>query len=79
MSRKLAGAGLDVFEQEPPRPGNPLLGRDDVVVTPHIASATTAGKDRLWQAALEQALQVLRGERPVNLVNPEVWPHAETI
>jgi D-3-phosphoglycerate dehydrogenase / 2-oxoglutarate reductase len=71
---RLHGAGLDVWEREPPAPDHPLLGRDDVVATPHIASATGAGKDRLWRSALAQALQVLRGERPPFLVNPEVWP-----
>jgi len=70
----LQGAGLDVFDPEPPSPDNPLLHRDDVVATPHIASATGASKARLWQAAIRQALQVLRGERPDHLVNPEVWP-----
>ncbi len=69
----LRGAGLDVFDPEPPAPNNPLLHRDDVVTTPHIASSTTAGKDRLWRTAISQALQVLRGERPPNLCNPEVW------
>jgi phosphoglycerate dehydrogenase-like enzyme len=67
------GAGLDVFETEPPPPDNPLLQRDDVVATPHIAGATGAGKDRLWRTAITQALQVLRNERPPHLANPEVW------
>ncbi|MCB0213830.1 MAG: hydroxyacid dehydrogenase [Anaerolineae bacterium] len=70
---QLSGAGLDVFDSEPPPPDHPLLGRDDVIATPHIAGATTAGKDRLWQAALSQTLQVLQGERPPHLVNSEVW------
>jgi len=69
----LRGAGLDVFASEPPAPDNPLLNRDDVIVTPHIASATGAGKDRLWRAAIIQALQALQGERPAHLVNPEIW------
>lgn len=72
----LSGVGLDVFADEPPRPDNPLVCRDDVVATPHIASSTTAGRSRLWTAAITQALQVLRGERPPHLVNPEVWPLA---
>ncbi len=69
----LRGAGLDVFQSEPPAADHPLLNREDVVVTPHIAAASAAGKDRLWQTALIQTLQTLEGERPPHLVNPEVW------
>src|SRR5207244_2473026 len=54
-----------------PSPDHPLLSRLDVVATPHIASATDSGKDRLWTTAIAQVLQVLRGERPPHLVNPE--------
>ena len=72
-SGRVRGAGLDVFETEPPLPDNPLLKRDDVVATPHIAGATRASKDRLWRTAITQALQVLREERPPHLANPEVW------
>ena len=68
-SGHLRGAGLDVFEPEPPNPTNQLLHRDNVIATPHIAGATIAGKDRLWRAAIAQALQVLKGERPPHLVN----------
>ena len=70
---QLVGAGLDVTTPEPLPPDHPLLGRDDVVVTPHIASATADGKVRILEAAFEQAMTVLRGERPAHLVNPEVW------
>lgn len=69
----LGGAGLDVFDPEPPDPVSTLLSREDVVATPHIAGATRASKDRLWRTAITQALQVLRGERPLHLVNVEVW------
>ncbi len=70
----LRGAGLDVFASEPPSPDNTLLNRDDVIVTPHIAAATGAGKDRLWKTAIIQVLQVLQGKRPAHLINPEIWP-----
>lgn len=70
----LHGAGLDVFAYEPPDPLSPLLQRDDVIATPHISGATPASKDRLWSTAIRQALQVLKGERPAHLANPEVWP-----
>ena len=66
----LCGVGLDVFYPEPPDPRNELLWRDDVVATPHVAGATEASKDRLWRTAIAQALQTLRGERPLHLVNP---------
>ena len=69
----LFGAGLDVTDPEPPQAANPLLERDNVIITPHIASATIVGKRRLVLHALEQVLQVLRGERPPHLLNPEVW------
>ncbi|HEX7346793.1 MAG TPA: hydroxyacid dehydrogenase [Candidatus Limnocylindrales bacterium] len=69
----LAGAGLDVTEPEPLPMDHPLLGRDDVVVTPHVASATADGKVRILEAAIDQALTVIRGERPAHLVNPTVW------
>jgi D-3-phosphoglycerate dehydrogenase len=70
----LAGAGLDVLDPEPPDPANPLLYRDDVFCTPHVGGITVASKDALWREALRQTMQVLRGERPTHLVNPEVWP-----
>lgn len=73
-SGHIRAAGLDVFDPEPPDHGNELLRRSDVIATPHIAGATAASKDRLWRAAISQALQVLRGERPASLANPEIWP-----
>jgi D-3-phosphoglycerate dehydrogenase len=71
---RLFGAGLDVTDPEPLPPHHPLLHRYDVVVTPHVAAATAAGKARLYESAVTQALQVLRGEHPNHLVNPDVWP-----
>jgi D-3-phosphoglycerate dehydrogenase len=73
-SGHLRGAGLDVFDSEPPPADHPLLLRPDVIATPHVAAATVAAKARLWHGAIRQALAVLEGQRPVHLVNPEVWP-----
>ena len=69
----LYGAGLDVLNVKPVLSDHPLFVREDVIVTPHIAAATRAGKDRLWRGAVGQALQVLQGQRPPHLVNPDVW------
>ena len=64
----LAGAGLDVTEPEPLPAGHPLLDRDDVIITPHVASSTSAGRRRLFEHAFENALAVLEG-RPATIVN----------
>ena len=77
-SGQVGGAGLDVFEMEPAGLENPLLNRDDVVVTPHAAGVTVASRDLLWRDAIRQVLQVLQGERPTHLVNPDVWPVRST-
>jgi phosphoglycerate dehydrogenase-like enzyme len=69
----LFGAGLDVTEPEPLPPDHPLLHRDQVVVTPHVASGTDAGKQRLFTSAFSQTIQALDGARPPHLVNPEAW------
>jgi len=70
---RLFGAGLDVTSPEPLPAGHPLLSRDDVVVTPHIASATREGKARMFRVAFQGAIDVIEGRRPEHLVNPEVW------
>jgi D-3-phosphoglycerate dehydrogenase / 2-oxoglutarate reductase len=62
-----------VMDPFPPAPDNPLLHRDNVIMTPHVASASHDGKARIYEIALNQAAQVLRGECPPHLVNPEVW------
>ncbi|MEA2001081.1 MAG: hydroxyacid dehydrogenase [Actinomycetota bacterium] len=74
----LFGAGLDVTEPEPLAPGHPLLARDDVVVTPHVAAGTAGAKRRIFKNAFEQVIQVLDGQRPPNLVNAEVWVGSST-
>jgi len=69
LSGHLSAAGLDVFEREPVEAGNPLLDLENVVLTDHIASHTWAGHDRLYEMAVLQLLQVLRGEQPESPLN----------
>ena len=57
----LAGAALDVTDPAPLPEGHPLLGRKDVIVTPHIASSTGAGRRRLYEHAIENVVAVLNG------------------
>ena len=68
-SGQVAGAGLDVTDPEPLPPGHPLLEHPNVIVTPHVASATVAGRRRLYDHAIDNALNVLAG-RPATIVAP---------
>ncbi|MBI4391337.1 MAG: D-glycerate dehydrogenase [candidate division NC10 bacterium] len=69
----IAGAGLDVFEREPAvEPG--LLRLRNVVLTPHVGSATAETRTRMALLAAENCVAVLRGERPQTPVNPEITP-----
>ncbi|MDE1821672.1 MAG: hydroxyacid dehydrogenase [Euryarchaeota archaeon] len=69
-SGHLAGAGLDVFEEEPPKNAQ-LLAHPKVVVTPHIGASTHEAQARAGSVTVEQVLKVLRGETPEYCVNPE--------
>ncbi|HVC62478.1 MAG TPA: hydroxyacid dehydrogenase [Acetobacteraceae bacterium] len=72
--QKIAGAGLDVWEDEPPPHDHPLLKFDNVLVSPHTAGATEESRENMARFAAEQVLEILDGKRPPRLVNPEVWP-----
>ena len=68
----IAGAALDVFEREPVGKDNPLLGLENVVLLPHIASATTETRSKMAEMAAANLLAALKGQRPPHLLNPEV-------
>lgn len=69
--KKIAGAGLDVFEKEPIEKDNPLLKMSNVVLLPHVGSATTKTRNDMAQLAAENLVAVLKGEVPPNIV-PEL-------
>lgn len=73
----LQGAAVDVFSEQPIPRDHPLLGLDNVVLTPHAASLTVESAEKMSIGAARQIIQLLRGERPTNLVNPEVWARYE--
>jgi glyoxylate reductase len=65
----IAGAGLDVFEDEPIHPDNPLLALNNVVLTPHLAGATLECRRRTATVAVENVIHVLQGTRPRYSIN----------
>ncbi|RLG39492.1 MAG: D-glycerate dehydrogenase, partial [Thermoproteota archaeon] len=68
----IAGAGLDVFEQEPISPDDPLLELDNVVLAPHAASASYETRSRMAEMVADNLIAFLKGEVPPNLVNKDV-------
>lgn len=71
-SGRIAGAGLDVYEREPQvHPG--LVASPRVVLAPHLGSATTGTRTRMADLVTRGVAAILRGQRPENVVNPEVW------
>ena len=69
---RIAGAGLDVFEQEPTPLNNPLLEFDNVVVAPHISSASYETRSKMAEMVAENLVAFFEGKKPPNLVNPDV-------
>lgn len=70
--KRIAGAMLDVYEHYRLEAGHPLFALDNVILTPHLAAVTQESRARASVAAADEMLRILRGERPRNLVNPEV-------
>ncbi|MGL3214783.1 hydroxyacid dehydrogenase [Bradyrhizobium sp. BR 1433] len=72
--KRIAGAGLDVWDKEPPPPDHPLLQFDNVLASPHTAGVTREARINMSRIAAEQILDALDGKRPPRIINPEVWP-----
>jgi D-3-phosphoglycerate dehydrogenase len=72
QQRRIAGAGLDVFEKEPVDPGNPLLKMDNVSVTNHYASYSEVAWERAQTQLGEEAVRIATGMWPQSLINPDV-------
>ncbi|MCG2880806.1 MAG: D-glycerate dehydrogenase [Vulcanisaeta sp.] len=68
----IAGAALDVFEEEPLPSAHELTKLDNVVLTPHIGSATYETRERMAEVAVQNLINVLMGKKPLYLANPEV-------
>ena len=69
---KISGAALDVFEQEPTSLQNPLLKLSNLVVAPHISSASEQTRAKMAEMAAENLVAFFEGRKPPNLVNPQV-------
>lgn len=78
-SHRIKGAALDVYAQHPMGPDHPLLKFDNVFLTPHIAGLTQESTASMSVGTARQILQLMRGERPDHLVNPEIWTHRRKI
>ncbi|MAI41875.1 MAG: 2-ketogluconate reductase [Gammaproteobacteria bacterium] len=76
-NNEIAGAGLDVLEQEPIDMNNPLLTMDNVMLTPHVASATSRMRPATRYRAAREISLALRGKWPMSPVNPTVMPRVE--
>jgi D-3-phosphoglycerate dehydrogenase len=68
---RLGGVGLDVLEVEPPSPEDPLLHRDDVIITPHAAFYSEESLRELQRKAVEQVIEALAGRTPPYAVNAD--------
>lgn len=73
-TKAIAGAGIDVWDKEPPPADHPLLQFDNVIASPHTAGVTRQARANMGKIAAEQLIMTLDGKRPPRIVNPQVWP-----
>ena len=71
--RRIRGAVLDVYAEQPLRRDHPLLGLDNAILTPHAAGITRESMQRMSEGAAHEVLRMLAGERALNLINPDAW------
>ena len=74
LEERIAAAALDVSDPEPMAPDNPLLSLEQVIATPHIASASVATRSRMATLAAQNLLTALHGHLPADTVNPQIGP-----
>ena len=74
---QVAGAGIDVWDIEPPALDHPLLAFDNVIATPHIAGVTVEARQAMAEYAVAQWRTIWRGETPPRVLNPEALPRYE--
>jgi phosphoglycerate dehydrogenase-like enzyme len=73
LSKRIFAAGLDVTEPEPLSVDHPLLTLDNIIIMPHIASATKTARDKMAWLAAKNLIAGLKGEHLPNCVNPQVY------
>lgn len=72
--KKIAGAGIDVFLEEPPPMDHPLMVFENVIVTPHNAGSSYESHDNIAIYASDQWIDIMDGKVPPRLINKNVWP-----
>jgi D-3-phosphoglycerate dehydrogenase / 2-oxoglutarate reductase len=77
-SGRIGGAALDVYAHQPLAPGHPLRNLPNVILSPHVAGLSQESARLMSRVAAEEVVRVLRGERPLNLINPEAWEGRRT-
>ena len=74
---RIGGAGLDVFETQPLPKDDPLLTLDNALLTPHLAGLSAESMRAMSITTAGDALRILASQKPLNFINPEVWPAAQ--